>query len=79
MPFCILHNFVRKYDGVTFQDELYECDLINMNPTAFRPTLNNIEKREYFANYFTLPSGSILGNMIKYRKKNSYVPTPCAI
>ncbi|XP_071051076.1 uncharacterized protein [Onthophagus taurus] len=33
---CILHNFVRKHDGVCFEDSLYECHLDNMNPVGTR-------------------------------------------
>ncbi|KAL4720201.1 hypothetical protein ACJJTC_008719 [Scirpophaga incertulas] len=56
---CIVHNFVRKYDGIRFKDELYGCNLRNMDPTSARPTVNCIEKRDYFGNYFTSSSGSI--------------------
>lgn len=56
---CILHNFVRERDGVIFEDTLYECPLMDMNATNMRGAHIGATTREYFANYFTSPQGSI--------------------
>lgn len=59
---CVLHNFVRKKDGIRFEDTLYSCpsleNLANCNVRG-TGTGTGLSVRDYFANYFTSPSGSI--------------------
>nr|CAI5868323.1 unnamed protein product [Callosobruchus analis] len=56
---CILHNFVRERDGVSFEDTLYECPLLDMNATNMRGAHIGTTTREYFGKYFTSPQESV--------------------
>ena len=56
---CVLHNFVRQRDGVSFDDTLYECPLENINPSRVRPASSAVSVREYFTEYFTSAEDSI--------------------
>jgi len=33
---CVLHNYVRKNDGIQFDDTLYECPLESVEPVGTR-------------------------------------------
>ena len=68
----VLHNFVRKKDGVRFEDESYECPLQTCHPTGTRANRNGLYVRDYFSNYFISPQGSIPGNMKKFKKPILY-------
>lgn len=51
---CILHNFVRKRDGINFEDaETHSLDDIEARGTGTRS--EGIEVRDYFADYFMGP------------------------
>lgn len=56
---CILHNYVRCKDGITFIDTAYECplDSVSTNPTERTLLAANI--RKYFLSYFISPQGAI--------------------
>ncbi|CAK1598457.1 unnamed protein product [Parnassius mnemosyne] len=56
---CILHNYVRKHDGVRSRDELYGTQLISFRRNPVRSTINSLQNRDYFANYFTSIRGSV--------------------
>lgn len=56
---CVLHNFVRKHDGIIFHDESYECPLPVIQPVGTRANTAGTHIRDYFANYFTSPQGSV--------------------
>ncbi|CAK1603948.1 unnamed protein product [Parnassius mnemosyne] len=56
---CILHNYVRKHDGIRFKDKLYGTELQSLRPTPVRSRISSIENRQYFAEYFDSPKGSI--------------------
>ena len=56
---CILHNFVRKRDGVRFEDTLYTAPFENISQQGARGTNSGLQVRDYFANYFTSPQGSV--------------------
>jgi len=62
---CVLHNYVRKNDGIQFDDTLYECPLESVEPVGTRGSVRGIAVREYFAKYFTSPQGSVPGIMVK--------------
>lgn len=51
---CILHNFVRKREGINYEEsELYPCmDVDDFGPF---PRGRGLEIRDYFANYFMGP------------------------
>ncbi|CAH1968365.1 unnamed protein product [Acanthoscelides obtectus] len=55
---CVLHNFVRKKDGIRVNDELYESPMQSCHPTGTRAKICGLKIRDYFANYFTSPEGS---------------------
>jgi hypothetical protein len=55
---CALHNYVRKKDGVNFEDTLYEWPL-QCNPSNVRAAHHRLAVRDHFTNYFTSPAGSI--------------------
>lgn len=55
----ILHNFVRKRDGICFEDTLFNCPFEDISNIGVRGTDNGIETRKYFTNYFTTPLGSV--------------------
>jgi hypothetical protein len=46
---CVLHNYVRKNDGISFDDTLYECPLESVEPVGTRGSFGGIVVREYFA------------------------------
>lgn len=56
---CILHNFVRKRDGICFEDTLFNCPFEDISNIGVRGTDNGIETRKYFTNYFTTSLGSV--------------------
>lgn len=56
---CILHNYVRKNDGIQFLDTAYECPLENISNSLESRTMSAANVRTYFATYFTSPQGSI--------------------
>ncbi|GFR76097.1 protein ANTAGONIST OF LIKE HETEROCHROMATIN PROTEIN 1, partial [Elysia marginata] len=56
---CVLHNCVRQRDGITFDDAIYECPLQNLTPGNTRTRTSAISARDYFANYFISPQGSV--------------------
>lgn len=59
---CILHNFVRKYDGKELQETLFQwkhSELQNLHPTRRRPTNDVMQIRNAFADYFTSRSGAL--------------------
>ncbi|CAK1592153.1 unnamed protein product [Parnassius mnemosyne] len=56
---CILHNYVRKHDGIRFKDKLYGTELQSLRHTPVRSRISSIENRQYFAEYFDSPKGSI--------------------
>lgn len=56
---CILHNFVRRNDGVRTEDESYECLLQGCEPVGIRADVCGMQIRDYFANYFVTPQGSV--------------------
>lgn len=56
---CVLHNFVRKNDGTKFEDEFYACPLDDLDSVGTRATKCGNDVRDYFANYFTSPAGSL--------------------
>ena len=54
---CILHNFVRKRDGINFEEgETYPC--VDVNDFGPFPRGQGLVTRDYFANYFMGP-GSV--------------------
>jgi hypothetical protein len=56
---CVLHNYVRKNDGIQFNDTLYECPLESVQPVGTRGSIRCTAVRDYFVKYFTSPKGSI--------------------
>lgn len=57
---CILHNFIRRRDGVQYEDILHECSLeTNVAAIGVRSTAKGTDVREYFIKYFPFPAGSI--------------------
>lgn len=56
---CVLHNFVRRKDGIRVEDECYECPLPGMSLIGLRADSAGTEVRDYFANYFISPQGSV--------------------
>jgi len=52
---CVIHNYVRKNDGIQFDDTLYEWPLESVQPVGTRGSVRGIAVREYFAKYFTSP------------------------
>ena len=58
-PCCDLHSYVRKNDGIQFDDTLYECPLGSARPVGTSGSVRGIAVREYFAKYFTSPQGSV--------------------
>jgi hypothetical protein len=56
---CVLHNYVRKNDGIQFDDTVYECPLESVQPVGTRGSVRGITVRDYFAKYFTSPQGSV--------------------
>lgn len=56
---CVLHNFVRRKDGIRVEDECYECPLNDISCIGLRSDTGGTEVRDYFANYFVSPEGSL--------------------
>lgn len=56
---CVLHNFVRRRDGIRVEDECYECPLEGLSGHGLRADYSGIEVRDYFSNYFISPQGSL--------------------
>lgn len=56
---CILHNFVRRKDGIIAEDEFYSCPLEGISSVGVRADLQGTAVRDYFANYFISPQGSV--------------------
>lgn len=59
---CILHNFVRVKDGVSFTDTLYECPLDRYNVSESNRgsnITNGVNVRQYLTSYFLQPHGSV--------------------
>lgn len=56
---CVLHNYVRRRDGVCFDDALYECPIESLTPCNVRAPASAMSKRDYFTKYFTSPEGSV--------------------
>lgn len=56
---CVLHNFVRKRDGICFEDTFFYCPFEDISNIGVRGTDNGIETRKYFTNYFTTSPGSV--------------------
>ena len=56
---CVLHNYVRKNEGIQFDGTLYECSLENEQPVGTRGSVGSIAVREYFAKNFTSLQGSV--------------------
>jgi len=56
---CVLHNYVRKNDGIQCDDTLYECPPESVEPVRTRGSLTGMAVRQYFAKYFTSPQGSV--------------------
>lgn len=56
---CVLHNFVRRRDGIRVEDECYECPLEGIPTIGVRGSRKGTDMRQYLANYFTSPQGSV--------------------
>lgn len=59
---CILHNYVRTRDGITFKDTLYECPLDEYYHTGNNRGSNmthGVNVRQYLTSYFLQPHGSV--------------------
>lgn len=56
---CVLHNYVRQRDGITFDDAIYECPLQSLNANNVRTRMSAISNRDYFSEYFISPHGSV--------------------
>lgn len=59
---CILHNFVRKYDGKELPENLgrsENLELLNLHPVRLRPSNDVMQIRNLFADYFTSRSGAL--------------------
>lgn len=54
---CILHNFVRTHDGVSFTDTIYECPLEPINMDA--PPNSGCDVRKQISKYFISLSGCL--------------------
>lgn len=54
---CVLHNFVRRRDGINLEESLC-CELDSID-TVFRGSsgTNAKDVREYYAKYFNSPEG----------------------
>jgi hypothetical protein len=46
---CILHNYIRKNDGIQFDDNLHDCPLESVQPVGTRGSVRGIAVRDYFA------------------------------
>lgn len=56
---CVLHNFIRKRDGIRFEDTLHECPLDNIEAIGTRSSMQGTTVRDYFKDYFISPQGSL--------------------
>jgi hypothetical protein len=56
---CILHNFVRRNDGVQLEDTLYESGFESIQATWTRGNITGKHVRDYFAKYFTSPHRAV--------------------
>lgn len=56
---CLLHNFVRKRDGIDYEDTLYECSLENIPNRGTKADGRGIAVRDYFTNYFNSSKGAV--------------------
>ena len=56
---CMLHNVVRKKDGVWAKDEYYECSLEDITQVGLRGDSNGLNVRDYFADYFISSQRSV--------------------
>jgi len=55
---CVLHNFVRRRDGVEY-DDMFHCTLESIDLTLRGSTNNARDVRDYFATYFDSPEGKL--------------------
>jgi hypothetical protein len=62
----ILHNFVRKHDGICFDGTLYECPLDNINAVGTRGNIKGIQIRDYFSIISPPLKGLFNGNTTKF-------------
>jgi hypothetical protein len=56
---CILHNFVRRNDGLQLEYNLYESDFESIQATGTRGNVKGKHVRDYFAKYFTSRHGAV--------------------
>lgn len=56
---CVLHNFVRKRDGIRYEDTLHGCPLDTIERVGTRSNVTGTSVRDYFARYFTSPQGCV--------------------
>lgn len=56
---CVLHHFVRKKDGIHFEDTIYECPIEDIPNRGTRADGLGIATRDYFANYFSSCRGEV--------------------
>jgi hypothetical protein len=52
---CILHNCVRRHDGIKLSDTAHECPLESLSDSPESRTMSAAHVRTYFATYFTSP------------------------
>lgn len=55
----MLHSYVRRHDGICFEDTLYECPLEHIENIMTRGNKQDTVSRDSFANYFTAPKGCV--------------------
>lgn len=56
---CILHNYVKKHEGVNFEETLYECPMNDIDRVGTRCNMRGKTVRDHFASYFTSPQGAV--------------------
>ena len=49
---CVLHSYVKKNDGIQFDDTLYEFPLESVQPVGTSGSIRGIAVRQYFAKVF---------------------------
>lgn len=59
MACCVLHNYVRRKDGIKCTDTAYECELESVSRSPEGTNISATNVRNYFATYFTSPQGSV--------------------
>lgn len=59
MACCVLHNFVRRKNGINFTEAAYECPLESVSTRPETRLVSATNVRNYFATYFTSPQGSV--------------------